>query len=89
MDKLSKYHYFVFNPKDNGGESLSLRTRFYDNGNNAPRGVFMTQELTLQSYCNSATFNLSGAPIAPELPRELANELESAEHRAKMASGKS
>ena len=40
-------------------------------------GVFVNQELTLQSYCNSATFELIGSPFTPELLRQLANELES------------
>ena len=51
-------------------------TKFIGNGD--VDGVYMNQELTLQSYCNSASFNLSGTTLTPENLRKLANELESA-----------
>jgi hypothetical protein len=74
--KLIERHVFVFNPQDNGGESLSLRTDICSNGD--PGGIFLNQEISLQSYCNSATFNLAGATLTPELLRKLADELEAA-----------
>lgn len=43
-------HEFTFNPKDNGGEALTLKTFFYDNGDGVPNGIYINQELELQSY---------------------------------------
>jgi len=77
MDKILSKHTFVFNSADNGGESLSLTTFFYDNGDGIPDGIYTTQELSLQSYRNSASFSLCGAELSPENLRTLANELES------------
>lgn len=75
-DKLLKRHIFIFNPKENGGEQLMLCTNFVDNGDPGSSGIFTNQALTLQSYCNDATFNLLGASLTPENLRRLANELE-------------
>lgn len=77
--KILKRHVFTFNPKDNSGESLSLVTNFIANGDKITKneGVYINQELTLQSYCNACSFNLIGAAITPEVLRQLANELES------------
>lgn len=71
-------HTFTFNPQDNGGEQLILTTKWYDNGDNE---VFTFQELSLESYYNSASFHLSGAQITPETLRKLANELEQAQNK--------
>jgi hypothetical protein len=87
-DKLLHRHVFCFNEEDNGGESLTLKTEFYDNGDAAaglPAGIYTNQELSLMSYGNSASFNLSGAAFTPELLRQLANELESAMIKAEAA----
>lgn len=66
-----------FNPGFNGGEQLNLTTKYIDQG----RGEYYSyQEISLQSYQNSATFNL-GIPITPENLRELANKLESANNK--------
>jgi len=81
-DKLLKRHVFCFNEHDNGGESLLLTTEMFANGD--PDGVYINQELSLQSYCNSASFHLSGATITPALLRKLANELETVENEAKV-----
>jgi hypothetical protein len=77
-DKILCTHVFVFNENDNGGESLMLTTRFISNGDEITEkeGVYINQELTLHSYCNSASFNLFGSTITPESLRKLANELE-------------
>jgi hypothetical protein len=80
-DPLLTQHSFVFNKKDNGGEQLILSTKFYDNGDGIPSGIYTIQELTLNSYGNAANFILSGC-ITPESLRELANELDAA--RAKL-----
>lgn len=79
--KLLKTHTFVFNPKDNGGEQLTLTTKFVSNGD---KGVALyDQELSLNSYCNVASFHILGAPITPSILRKLANELESLEIQAR------
>lgn len=76
-----KTHYFRFNPRDNAGEAMSLKTSFYWNGE--VDGIFWNQELTLQSYQNSTTLSLYGAAISPEDLRQLADEMESALQEAK------
>lgn len=78
MDKLLNAHTFVFNPTDNGGESLTLITKFIGNGDpiTDTKGVFTNQELSLQSYCNRASFELVGAGFTPKNLRKLADELE-------------
>lgn len=73
--KTVKEHCFNFSPNDNGGESVTLVTKFIDNGDG---DVFLNQELTMQFYCNSASFQLIGTTLTPENLRRLANELESA-----------
>jgi hypothetical protein len=69
---------FVFNPEDNSGESLSLTTKYFDNGDGV---VSAKHALTLQSYCNSATFELTMA-ITPEVCRLLARALDVGEQIA-------
>lgn len=69
-------HTFVLNPIDNGGEHLSLHTTIYHNGDKGSKGVYTTQELTLNSYGNSASFQLCGARLTPGILRKLADELE-------------
>lgn len=68
---------FVFNKKDNGGEAVMLEIRYYDNGDTDESGIFMNQTLTLQSYGNSASFELCGSPFTPDSLREVANLIES------------
>lgn len=70
-------HVFCFDPANRGGGALLLKTYFINNGDENDNSVFMNQELTLNSYCNSATFNLYGTLLTPETLRKLANELES------------
>ena len=77
-NKLVGTHSFNFNQRDNGGESLTLITKMFSNGDEGVKGIFLNQELTLQSYCNSATFGLVGTVLTPEILRDLANQLESA-----------
>lgn len=73
MSTLPNRHVFSFDERDNGGEHLSLITDVEVD----ERGkVNLNQELVLHSYCNSASFNLSGAVMTPELLRKLANELD-------------
>jgi hypothetical protein len=77
MDKELETHVFVFNPGDNGGESLRLTTKVFSNGDEVEPGLYTNQELTLQSYSNSASIQLFGVAITPDNLRRLANELDS------------
>lgn len=81
MHKPISKHTFVFNNEDNGGESLSLTTEFFGNGD--PGEIYSNQILSLQSYGNSASLNLSSVYLSPELLRKLAKGLEGAEIKAK------
>lgn len=80
MDKQVGNHVFVFNPQDNGGEQLILRTRLFDNGNGE---IYINQEMSLQSYCNEASIRLYGASITSDALRRLANELDEVLAKAK------
>lgn len=63
---------YCFNGSDNGGEQLIFSSEIKTSGDD----IFTNQEITLHSYCNSASFNLSGAQIDPDQLRDLANKLE-------------
>lgn len=82
-DEVVGTHVFNFQPGDNGGEALILVTKMLSNGDPSP-AMYLNQQLTLQSYCNSASFELVGTPLMPEVLRKLANELESAMVEARM-----
>lgn len=71
---------FNFDKTAKGGESLILTTKYIANGDPITEsgGVYINQTLTLHSYCNSASFDLYGIILTPEVLRELANKLESA-----------
>lgn len=75
-DKIIGKHVFNFNKYS--GESLSLKTTILHNGEYGKTGVYYEQELKLQSYLNSASFNLSEGQLTPDRLRKLADELESA-----------
>lgn len=79
MEKYLGRHIFTFNPEDNGGESLSLETEIFDNGDGE---IVTNQSINLQSYCNSAAIELHGAQITPDTLRQCANELEKALNKA-------
>ena len=72
MGKHLKSHTFCFNPKDNGGEAVTLKTDFAGNEDD----IYTTQTLTLNSYGNSASFELGNGQLTPKTLRELANQLE-------------
>lgn len=84
-DKVLKEHSFCFNNQDNGGESLTLTTTYVANGDPISEndGLYVNQELTLQSYCNSVSLNLTNYMFTPERLRQLANQLESARNSIK------
>jgi hypothetical protein len=74
-DQIVGRHFFEFNPTDNSGEGLTLVTEVLQNGDGED-GIFLNQELTLQSYCNAASFVLMGTTLTPTKLRQLADELE-------------
>lgn len=68
---MENVHIFVLNPGP-VGEGVVLRTELQD----APGiGTYITQEIKLNSFMNSASFNL-GFDILPSNLRALADELE-------------
>jgi hypothetical protein len=81
MRKLAD-HFFNFSPSETCGESLTLSTIFYDNGD-GPKHPVINQELRLQSYGNSASFSLCGITLTPAILRKLANELEKVQKKLK------
>ena len=81
MDDVINTHTFCFNPQDNSGESVILTTKFIPNGNTGELDV--SQELSLQSYNNSASFYLVGSPLTPANLRTLAEELARAATKAR------
>lgn len=82
-DTFLNSHVYCFNPEDNGGESLTLKTEYYWNGDPVTKktGIFSVQEISLESYCNSSTFSIQGF-LTPEILRQLADELEAAREKA-------
>lgn len=68
-------HHFTFNEDGNGGEQLILSTTICDNGDDVDN-IYFLQELTLESYGNSATFTLGNANLTPYNLRKLADELD-------------
>ncbi len=82
QDKKIGIHVFTLNPQDNGGETVDITTTLFHNGDPGAQGIFLNQEITLQSYCNSASFNLHSATLTPELLRKFADELEEQINRA-------
>lgn len=84
-DKILKRHSFCFNNDDNGGESVTLTTTYVANGDPITHddGIYVNQELELQSYSNSVSLNLTNFMFSPEKLRQLANELESARNSIK------
>jgi hypothetical protein len=69
---------YAFNKTSNGGEQLILTTDIHETLPliDGDRDVFITQELTLCSYTNSATFQLSGAIMSSDHLRKLADLLD-------------
>lgn len=80
MDKPVARHVFILNDHDNGGEQVSFATNIFLNEDGDP---YYNQEITLHSYCNSASMLLVGAQVGPAQLRELANQLEEATLKAK------
>lgn len=82
-DKLLKTCCTAVDEDNIGGESLLLTTKIFSNGDpikikngKIVSGIYLNQELTLQSYSNSASFNLVGTVFTPSILRRMADELE-------------
>ena len=80
VPKFLKRNVFVFNPENNGGEFLTLMTEYFGY-TDGEREVYAIQELSLQSYGNSASFTLNGL-LTPDNLRKLAETLEKAQKEA-------
>jgi len=69
-EKLGEMN-FSFNEKNNGGQRLSLKTIYLDDGST-------NQFLNWQSRHKSVTIDLNGVQMTPENLRALASQLEHA-----------
>lgn len=88
-EKKVAEHRYAFNRGDNGGEWLELKTKIFHNGDDLedgspdPTGIFINQEIVLNSYSNAAAIMLHGIAITPHDLRKVADELEKAFEAAK------
>lgn len=57
------------------GAALVLEVKSFDNGD-GDGTLFQNQTIEMNANCNSASFNLCGDILTPEMLRQLANELE-------------
>ena len=81
-EKILGKHSFEFNKKGSN-DSIVLETTVFDNGDmvtneshiNIDFGIYFNQSITLNSYENSATINLSSDFFTPELLEKLAKQL--------------
>ena len=68
---------FTVTPRSNGGEEISITTRFFHNGDPDVEGksdnIFLNTEIEMQSYGNATTMTLCGNPLTPDILRDLAN----------------
>jgi len=76
QDKPLQKHYFEVPPDTNGGESVSIETKFFSNGDPMPDGLIIKQVITLSSYSNRVSFFLEGNVLTPEILRDLADQLD-------------
>ena len=60
--------------ESNGGERVGIDTTFLKREDDF--GTVINTEISIQSYSNSATFNLCGAPLTPSILRDLANKID-------------
>lgn len=83
MTKLILIHEHKFDlaPNENGGETVSLLTEVFDNGNGEH---FVNQHLTLHSYSNVATFHLHGIQLTSENLLNLSMQLRKIERKYKV-----
>lgn len=77
-DKVYQTHIAILNPNSNGGEAVYVTTHFVGNGDpiTDKEGIYLQQEINLESYSNEACIRLFGAYFTPEFLRNWANELE-------------
>ena len=84
-NKILNTYTFCFNPEENSGEGLILKTTFLSNADDE---IFTNQELNLLSYGNSASINLYSSSISSSQLRKLADELDKAKNEAMFLLGK-
>ena len=63
-------------------DDLTILTKFLDNGDDGEDGIYLNQEIIINSYGNSATLNLNSVSFTPDMLRRLANELDRAQIQA-------
>lgn len=68
---------FVINPGENGGEKVFLTTTILKGKYSLE--PWLEQEITMNSYCNSATFTFCGAVLTPDILRKMADQIEELE----------
>lgn len=72
MEKKIANHSFTFNPKDNGGEAVSLITEYFKNGDGT---IFTNQKICAECYgIFVSELQLYGVSITPDILRKLAND---------------
>jgi len=64
----------IVNPNDNGGEQCYIITKIGEDENNV--NTINSQEIHLNSYCNSVQLNLFTAILTPEFLRKMADDIE-------------
>ncbi len=76
--KNKKILVFNVDPTINGGESIYISSELHYNGDDKTEktSYWLSQEIILRSYGNSASLNLSTAILSPEILRKMANQLE-------------
>lgn len=74
-NQLFKTFVHTVNPKDNGGEHITITTNVYKNEDGSK---YTDHVIGLESYCNSVSLNLCGAQITPQFLRKMAEDLEQA-----------
>jgi len=81
--KMKPLHtdFFVFNPRDNGGEQVTLVTEFYATSDKTE--VYTYQELTLNCYGKSVTFAVNGL-FDPYILDQLSKQLKESTDKAKV-----
>lgn len=74
---LVRKHLFSLNPNDNGGENVSIETKFFDNGDDKDN-IYLNTEISSICYGTSTTNLLlaGSATLTPEKLRKLADEIE-------------
>lgn len=76
-EKILKRHTYCLNPGDNGGESVTIITKWIDLGEGDPQ-PFIIQSIELNSYGKTASIELGSDLLNPGSLQELASQLKDA-----------